>query len=394
VVHPYANPAPVGGVEASGANITISSSIVWFNGGSALGITGAAVATPVTYSDIQQTSSQAYAGEGNLNVDPCFGSTSSAPDYHLKSTIGRYDAAYSNPWRVDSVQSPCIDAGDPKASPAEEPVPNGDRINMGAYGGTRQASKGTTHYILYVDQQIGNDSGRNGRSHAAAFATVQKAINTAQNGDTVLVWPGTYREQISFDRKAITLQSAADPAVLTAPSGYACSFFGAESSKSILANFVITGCGEGGIFCDGSSPTLRNLTITKNQFGIASYGGADPNITNCIIWQNASGALFQCKARYSCIDQANPDKKVGNINADPLFADSKNGDFHLKSPWGRYVPLTGTFSAFDTATSPCLDAGDPADSPRDERMPNGSRVNMGSDGGTAFTSLSGGPVCK
>ncbi|NQV32007.1 MAG: LamG domain-containing protein, partial [Phycisphaeraceae bacterium] len=36
--------------------------------------------------------------------------------------------------------SPCIDAGDPDYSVLDETVPNGKRINMGAFGGTAQAS--------------------------------------------------------------------------------------------------------------------------------------------------------------------------------------------------------------------------------------------------------------
>jgi len=385
LVNPYASPTPAGGVESSGADITIRSSIVWYNGGASLAITTPAVSTPVTYSDIQG----GYAGTGNINTDPRFASTST-PDYHLQSTAGRYDPLSAR-WVVDSTQSPCIDAGDPKASAAEEPAPSGDRVNMGAYGGTHEASKGATHVIYYVDGQTGRDT-NNGLSRTRAFATLQKAIAAARSGDAILVWPGVYREEVTFDHKAITVQSAADAAVMTAPNGYAFSFYGAESSKSILTNFVITGCGEGGIFCDGASPTIRNLTIVKNEFGIVGYGGADPNITNCIIWQNTTGPLFQCKARYSCIDQPNPDKKVGNINADPFFAEGRNGDYHLRSQWGRYVPTTGTW-ALDSATSPCVDAGDPADYPREERMPNGSRINMGSDGGTPYASLSSGPRC-
>jgi len=34
----------------------------------------------------------------------------------------------------------CIDGGDPSADPLDEPAPNGGRINIGAYGGTVQAS--------------------------------------------------------------------------------------------------------------------------------------------------------------------------------------------------------------------------------------------------------------
>ncbi|HCO94134.1 MAG TPA: hypothetical protein DIU00_09315 [Phycisphaerales bacterium] len=36
---------------------------------------------------------------------------------------------------------PCIDAGDPNSPVAFEPFPNGGIINIGAYGGTLEASK-------------------------------------------------------------------------------------------------------------------------------------------------------------------------------------------------------------------------------------------------------------
>jgi hypothetical protein len=46
-------------------------------------------------------------------------------------------------WLEDSSTSLCIDAGDPNSDFSSEPWPNGERINMGAYGGTAQASKGS-----------------------------------------------------------------------------------------------------------------------------------------------------------------------------------------------------------------------------------------------------------
>jgi hypothetical protein len=60
-------------------------------------------------------------------------------DYHLKSQMGRWDPAVKR-WVEDDVTSPCIDAGDPDSLLGDEPWPNGERINMGAYGGTAQAS--------------------------------------------------------------------------------------------------------------------------------------------------------------------------------------------------------------------------------------------------------------
>jgi len=61
-------------------------------------------------------------------------------DYHLKSQAGRWDSV-SKTWVQDQVTSPCIDAGDPLSPVGPEPFPNGGRINMGAYGGTAEASK-------------------------------------------------------------------------------------------------------------------------------------------------------------------------------------------------------------------------------------------------------------
>ncbi|MBP7052343.1 MAG: hypothetical protein KBE65_15125 [Phycisphaerae bacterium] len=61
-------------------------------------------------------------------------------DYHLKSQAGRWDPN-SESWVQDDVTSPCIDAGDPNSPIGDEPFLNGGRINMGAYGGTAEASK-------------------------------------------------------------------------------------------------------------------------------------------------------------------------------------------------------------------------------------------------------------
>ena len=57
----------------------------------------------------------------------------------MKSQSGRWDPNIVS-WVQDDVTSPCIDTGDPNSEWAGEIWPHGKRINMGAYGGTRQAS--------------------------------------------------------------------------------------------------------------------------------------------------------------------------------------------------------------------------------------------------------------
>lgn len=380
-----------GGISSNGAILTIANSIVWDNDGTALAISNPGDAS-VSYSDIQG----GYSGTGNLSSDPLFASPASL-DYHLKSTGGRYNPQ-SGAWVNDSTFSPCIDSGDWLESAEYEPPRNGERINMGAYGGTPEASKSAARAVLHVSKN-GRDS-NNGRSPSKAFATIDKAIEAAADGDTILVWPGEYVEEISFMGKAITVRSAADAAVLIG-ANYACTFSMGENCDSVLANFVITGCGRSGIFCDGSSPTLKNLTIVDNQTGILAYGGANPQITNCILWKNTDASLSAWKASYawnisySCVQAAATDNigwTAGNINTDPLFANLAGGDYHLRSPYGRYMPQSGAWMT-DSVMSPCIDAGDPFEYPRDEQVPNGNRMNMGAYGGTPYASRSSGPRC-
>jgi hypothetical protein len=363
------------GIQSIGADLLLTNSILWGNTkGKAIVVTGSMLGDSVTYSDIEG----GYAGMGNLNLDPLFAAPASE-DYHLQSTEGRYNATAER-WVTDKVQSPCIDAGNPSDSVGDEPTPNGNRINMGAYGGTKEASKGPEHVIWEVDK-TGNRPG--------AFMRIQDAIDNASNGDTVLVWPGEYNERLVFTNQAITVQSAEDAAVLTA-SDYAVSFYYGESYKSVLANFVITGCGTGGIYCAGASPSLKNLTIVGNPVGIVAYDGSEPNIVNCILWYNSTTDLEGAKARYSNIQHDTPDTRLNNMQREPYFADRDRKDYHLKSEGGRWSPLLNKW-VFDGVTSPCIDAGDPRDNDyQGELMPNGGRINMGAYGGTPYASKSKG----
>jgi len=374
-----------GGIHSVGGDIVIRNSIVWHNDGAAVLLADSFSRNPVLFSNIQGH----FPGQGNIDTDPLFVSPSSG-DYHLKSAYGRYDSSWGR-WVKDSdyVYSPCIDAGDPQDPVGSEPFPNNSRVNMGAYGGTAEASKSIGPLIFHVDRAGGSDF-NTGLSRSDAFATIQRAVNETYDGDTVMVWPGVYQEQVSFGTRAITVQSADVAAVVTAPSGYAFSFYGAEGSRSVLRNFVIVGCGTGGIYCESASPTLTNLTIADNQFGIVAGGGADPSITNCIFWDNEAGDLHQCHAYYSRLQELGPlDAENGNTNSDPLFADPAGGDYHLQSRYGRYSPGKGTWVFTDPLTSPCIDTGDPGVYPGRERMPHGGRVNMGAYGGTPFASMSG-----
>ncbi|MGD8786702.1 MAG: C10 family peptidase [Phycisphaerales bacterium] len=116
------------------SSATLVNCIVWNNASGQI-VNDEGASAIITYSDVQD----GWPGQGNIDNDPLFADPSNG-DYHLKSRGGRWDPV-SQSWVLDSVTSPCIDAGDPTTSFSLEPVLNGGRVNMGAYGGTTEASK-------------------------------------------------------------------------------------------------------------------------------------------------------------------------------------------------------------------------------------------------------------
>jgi len=130
-------------MENFNSTITLTNCILWDNLPPQIGNYNST--SVVTYSDIQG----GWLGLGNIDADPCFVDPNNG-DYHLKSQAGRWDSN-SQSWVMDYVSSPCIDAGNPGCTEANEPTPNGNRINMGAYGGTAEASKSPAYWRSIAD---------------------------------------------------------------------------------------------------------------------------------------------------------------------------------------------------------------------------------------------------
>jgi len=114
-------------------------------------------------------------------------------------------------------------------------------------------------------------------------STIQAAINGASDGDTVLVQPGTYVENINFDGKNIVVGSLflttgstsyiSQTVIDGDSSGSVVTFENGEDSTAVLSGFTITNglaANGGGIYCNRSGPILENLTVAENQ---ASNGG-------------------------------------------------------------------------------------------------------------------------
>jgi parallel beta-helix repeat protein len=132
--------------------------------------------------------------------------------------------------------------------------------------------------------------------------TIQGAIDAANNGDTVLVAPGTYYENINFSGKAITVTSSAGAAQTTIDGGQkgpVVSFTTNEGLSSVLNGFTIqngtasstTFYSGSGIFIYAASPTITSSVIQKNSqcagqgVGIAAWYSS-PIIRGNIVQNN------------------------------------------------------------------------------------------------------------
>ncbi len=127
------------GLGIDSGTVTVDNSILWGNG---VDLTGTVT---VAWSDLGVVDAAATLSDCS-SVDPLF-VNAAAGNYHLQSRAGSW---WDGLWHRDDVQSPVVDAGDPAANIVNEPQPNGNRINLGAYGGTEQASRTLLAGMLFI----------------------------------------------------------------------------------------------------------------------------------------------------------------------------------------------------------------------------------------------------
>jgi len=244
---------------------------------------------------------------------------------------------------------------------------------------------------------------------------IQAAIDAATCGDTVLVAPGIYVENIDFTGKAVSVFSEAGSAMTTLrpvnPAVATVKIIAGESAGSELRGFTLTGSASNVIqIYGGSTPTLRqNLFIENPVYDVAiKCSESDPLISHNVFVRNGG---ISCIGIYSGTGRIL--NNTFDHNARGFFTISnqgvaRNNIVSSSSDYGVY----GYFTAFDyndvwnnhpdyeggafarahdisldpkfrdpgandyslTDGSPCINAGDP--DPQ-YNNPDGTRSDMG-----------------
>jgi hypothetical protein len=166
----------------------------------------------------------------------------------------------------------------------------------------------------------------------ADSATIQQAINAAAPGDTVLVAPGTYVENVTFLGKAITVVSEAGPAVTVIDGNFAgpvVTFTAGEPRGAVLRGFTIqrgaTSFSGGGVLIQQSSPTIADNWIVGN--GACSGAGVYSSFGSPLIQRNRIARNFL----YGCTGGSGLGVYIGGDSAAELIGNvisDNNGPAH------------------------------------------------------------------
>ncbi len=163
----------------------------------------------------------------------------------------------------------------------------------------------------------------------------------------------------------------------------ACTFLGNSSESggglhnNLDSNALVTNCEFYGNFASVNGGaivnryrgdgTFRNCTIVNNSAssggGLFNFGNvpSHPTLSNCIVYFNEGEQILDSGSSFATVTFSNVQGGFagdGNIDADPLFVDPDNDDYHI------------------APGSPCIDAGDSSAVPEE--------IDTDYDGNTRF----------
>lgn len=214
------------------------------------------------------------------------------------------------------------------------------------------------------------------------FMTISQALNVAQPGDTIKVFPGTYTEKVVLSKNVVIQGSGTEATVIANPnndygvliSAGKIMWFtitaqgnGVKATGGVVTNCIAKGCKYSGfeVYTGGR---IVHCIATENNIGFFIADYQDPVILNCIAHANAWAGfvsnnrgwgtyypvIYCCSYGNAC-NFCETSMSTGSVEADPKF---ESNSYNI------------------SASSPCKDTGNVA-----YTDPDGTKADIGYYGG-------------
>jgi len=159
--------------------------------------------------------------------------------------------------------------------------------------------------------------------------SIQKAVDAAAPGSTILIDPGTYKQMVTINKQDLHLIGQIGPGgalpVLLNPGHLKNGIVvGAGGKGVVLENLIVRGFDGNGVYLTGVSGfTLKDLQTQQNgEYGLYSIDSAHGSIQGCYAsGSNDTGIL---------IDQSTDVKLVGNVAHDNVIGIEVENSTHIQ----------------------------------------------------------------
>ncbi|SDG29083.1 PGF-pre-PGF domain-containing protein [Methanolobus vulcani] len=204
---------------------------------------------------------------------------------HVNETVDFHDVSLFSPesWEWDFGDNSTSSLQNPLHSYSETGIYTVSLNASNSYGNNTSVR---TSFIQVLNSTIVVNS-----SGSADFTTITEAINAASDGDTVVIEPGTYTENLYLDTDNISILSSTgnpeDVRIVSEDSSEITIYLIADNVNISGINAVDGYIGILVYFSEGCN--ISNCSASGNTYGIYFYYSQDNSVSNCTSDENTYG---------------------------------------------------------------------------------------------------------
>ena len=135
----------------------------------------------------------------------------------------------------------------------------------------------------------------------ADFSVIQDAISASEDGDEIVVYPGTYAESVRLLGTSITLRSTGGPEVTAiegGPANWGLLMIGSDGAANTVEGFSVRGYATGlwllGSYEGAEQSTVQNCVIENNELGVRC-DQSSTELHDCDISTNGPAGGISCE---------------------------------------------------------------------------------------------------